>query len=128
MSYKKFPNYVITWTDKYFHQSAFDMPVKFPSKKVINYLARFKKAGKIKLLRGINKYNKDNCAGVYSWTYDKKVALRYAKELEGKVLEKTFLPEQIILDTTILNQQERVSLGYDYSVDDKEVLIINKII
>ncbi len=83
----KIPKYVINWTDKYFHQSAFDIPLKFPNKKVIDFLTKFKKEGKIKLYRGINKYNEENYAAIESWTYDKKVASQYAKEVGGKVIE-----------------------------------------
>ncbi len=120
----KIPKYVINWTDKHFHQSAFDIPLKFPNKKVIDFLAKFKKEEKIKLYRGINKYNEENYTGVESWTYDKKVAFRYAKEVGGKMIEKIFKLENILLDTTLLNKQEKILLGYDYKADDKEVLII----
>ena len=120
----KIPNYVVYWTDKYFHQSAFDVPLRFPSKKVITYLSKFKKEEKIKLLRGVHKYNKDSYTGIHSWTYDIEVASRYANEISGKVIEKLFEPEKILLDTTILNSEEKKFLGYDYKIDDKEVLVI----
>lgn len=35
------PGYVIDWTDKYFHQSAFDVPVNYPTKKVLAFLIHF---------------------------------------------------------------------------------------
>lgn len=120
----KIPKYVINWTDKYFHQSAFDIPLKFPNKKVIDFLAKFKRKKKTKLYRGINKYNEENYTGAESWTYDKKIAFRYAKEIGGKMIEKIFKLENILLDTTLPNKQEKILLGYDYKVDDKEVLIM----
>ena len=73
------PNYVTDWTDKYFHQSAFDLPLNYPNKKVLNFLVRTKKPYKARLYRGINGYNKDN-RGVTSWTYDRQIAERYAKD------------------------------------------------
>lgn len=119
----KIPKFVINWTDKFFHQSAFDIPLKFPNKKVIDFLATFKKEEKVKLYRGIHKYNEENYTGVESWTYDEKIAARYAKEIGGRVVKKIFNPKNILLDTTLLNEQEKVVLGYDYKIDDKEVLI-----
>lgn len=121
------PSYVIDWTDKYFHQSAFDIPGKYPNKKVINFLSQFKKNNQLKLYRGINKFNKENEA-IVSWTYDKKIAENYIKEDGGVIVEKEFLPNRILLDTTILNSRQKRILGYDYKIDDKEVLVINKII
>ena len=119
------PSYVSGWTDKYFHQSAYDAPLKSPTKKVINFFAKFKKEEKIKLYRGIHRYNKENYTGVESWTYDKKIAVRYASdEVGGKVTEKIFDSKNILLDTTLLDKQEKVLLGYDYKIDDREVLVI----
>jgi len=120
----RIPNYVVDWTDKYFHHSAFDVPVKYPSKKVVGFLAQFKKSQKAKLYRGINYYNGDN-RGITSWTYDLEVAKRYAKELKGKVFSKEFLATQVLLDTTLLSYDQKKQLGYDYKIDDKEVLILN---
>jgi len=120
----KISNCVINWTDKYFHQSAFDTPLKFPNKKVIDFLAKFKKTTELKLYRGVNKYNAENYTGIESWTHYKKVASRYAKEIGGKIIKKVFKQENILLDTTLLNQQEKISLGYDHKTDDKEVLVI----
>ena len=37
------PGYVAKWTDEYFHKSAFDIPIKYPDKKVIDFLSKFKK-------------------------------------------------------------------------------------
>lgn len=117
------PGYVSEWTDKYFHQSVFDVPVKYPSKKVIGFLAQFKKPQKVKLCRGINCYNRDN-QQITSWTYNLEIAKRYAKELNGKILSKEFLLAQILLDTTLLNHEQKRQIGYDWKVDDKEVLIL----
>jgi site-specific DNA-methyltransferase (adenine-specific) len=118
------PGYVSEWTDKFFHQSAFDMPIGYPSEKVVNFLKRFKKPDKVKLYRGINHFNKNN-KQVTSWTYDVRVAKRYAEEAEGKIFENEFSQDQILLDTTILTSEQKRLLGYDYKIDDKEVLIIN---
>ncbi len=120
----KIPVYVTNWTDKYFHQSVFDIPLDFPGKRVVGFLANFKKKSKIKLYRGVNKYNKGDFTGVKSWTYEKKAASRYAKEVGGKIVYKTFNAKNILLDTTLLSGSEKVLLGYDYKIDDKEVLII----
>ncbi|MEK7607510.1 MAG: hypothetical protein AAB484_01100 [Patescibacteria group bacterium] len=120
---KPIPSYVAGWTDKYFHQSAFDVPIEFPSKRVTNFLTKFKKEINIKIYRGINEYNKQNYTGVESWTYNKKVASRYAREIGGKVREKIFRPHNILLDTTLLNKEEKIFMGYDYRIDDREVLI-----
>ena len=119
------PAYVSDWTDKYFHQSAFDQPLEYPSKKVLDFLAQFKKLQKMKLYRGINRYNKDN-QKITSWTYDLEIAKRYAKELNGEVFSKEFLPTKILLDTTLLNSEQKRQLGYDYKIDDKEVLILEQ--
>lgn len=119
------PGYVSTWTDKYFHQSAFDMPVEYPSKKVINFLTRFKKPDKVKLYRGLNHYNQDN-KQITSWTYDMRVAERYASETKGKISENEFSQDRILLDTTILTNEQKRLLGYDYKIDDKEVLILEQ--
>lgn len=121
----KIPKYVIDWTDNYFHQSAFAIPLKFPTKKIISFLTYFKTEEKIKLFRGINKFNQENFTGVKSWTYSKKVAKRYAKEQGGKIIEKIFNSKNILLDTTLLSDNEKKLLGYDYKIDEKEVLIIN---
>lgn len=118
-----FPSYVIDWTDRYFHQSAFDIPINYPNKKVLKFLSSFKKPDKAWLLRGINRYNKEN-SEITSWTYNRKVAERYAKEVEGEVVEKEFLSGEILLDTTLLTKMERQQFGYDYRIDDKEVLIL----
>ena len=120
----KIPAYVSEWTDKYFHQSAFNIPLGFPNKKIITFLSRFKRNQKIKLFRGINKFNKDT-SSIISWTYDEKIAANYIKERE-KIIEKIFDPDQILLDTTVLSDEQKKLLGYDYKIDDEEVLIINK--
>ena len=120
----KIPRYVADWTYKYFHQSAFDVPLNFPNKRVVNFLTQFRKNGKIKLYRGENKYNKENYTGIKSWTYNRKIAARYADEIGGKIISKMLDAKKILLDTTLLNEQERFLLGYDYKVNDEEVLII----
>lgn len=118
----KISNDVIDWTDKYFHQSAFDKPLSYPSKKTQGLLSKFRPTRPVNLFRGINGYNKDN-QGITSWSYDKKVAERYAKEIEGQVIQQKFHPSQILLDTTHLTKEEKSLFGYDYEIDDKEVLI-----
>ncbi|MCX6796225.1 MAG: hypothetical protein NTW06_01880 [Candidatus Falkowbacteria bacterium] len=122
----KIPSDVSGWTDKYFHQSVFDTPLKYPEVKIINFLCKFKKDKKIKLYRGMNKYNRSNYTGVESWTYDKRIAFRYIKELSGKIVEKSFSSGKVLLDTTLLNKEVKELLGYDYKIDDKEVLILSK--
>lgn len=117
------PNYVTDWTDKYFHQSAFDMPLNYPNKKVLNFLVRIKKPDKVKLYRGVNIYNKDN-KEITSWTYDRQVAERYAKEIGGEIIAVEFPSSKVLLDTTVLTKNEKQRLGYDYKIDDKEVLIL----
>jgi len=117
------PNYIIDWTDKYFHHSYFDKPINYPSKKVINFFKKFYIPSKIILYRGKNKYNKQNNQ-ITSWTYDKKVASRYIKKLGGKIIKAEFTSEKILLDTTFLTKKEKIQLGYDYKIDDKEVLIL----
>lgn len=119
----KIPAYVSGWTDKYFHQSAFDEPWNFPSQKVIKFLSKFKRNKKVKLFRGINKFNKD-CLEISSWTYDREIAKKYIQE-GGKIIEYEFSSEKILLDTTLLNREQKMLLGYDYGVDDKEVLILS---
>lgn len=118
------PSYVAEWTDEYFHKSAFDAPINFPDKKVIDFLSQFKKNNRLKLYRGINKFNKVNDA-IASWTYDKKIAESYVKD-GGKIVEKEFTSENILLDTTALNTKQKKLLGYDYNIDDKEVLVFSK--
>lgn len=120
----KIPAYVSKWTDKYFHQSAFDVPEFFPNKKVIAFLSQFKRKERIKLFRGINKYNKDT-SYIVSWTYDKKIAANYIED-GGKIIEKYFYSDEILLDSTVLDIEQKRLLGYDYKVDDREVLILNK--
>ncbi len=120
-SKKEIPAFVSSWTDGYFHKSAFDAPNKYPNKKVINFLSQFKKKERIKLYRGINKYNGENEL-ITSWTYDKRIAESYIKD-GGRVMEKDFSPEDVLFDTTILNSEQKKLLGYDYKVDDREVLI-----
>lgn len=83
------PGYVSSWTDKYFHQSVFAPLVGFPSKRVINFLARFKKTSEIELYRGIDSYNKDSDQ-ITSRTYDVGVARRYAGEKGGEIIHKNF--------------------------------------
>ena len=61
---------------------------------------------------------------ISSWTYNKEVAKNYAGE-EGIVVRQNFKPENIILDTTTLNCTQKKMLGYDYKVDDKEVIIFH---
>ncbi len=117
------PAYVSEWADKFFHQSAYDKPVSFPNKNIISFLSRFRKNTPVKLYRGINKYNTENNL-ITSWTYDLKVAERYAKEIGGKIIEMEFPSSKILLDTTLLTKMERQQLGYDYKIDDKEVLIL----
>src|SRR3989344_3536272 len=112
------PNYVREWTDKYFHQSAFDVPIKYPSKKLIDFLTQFKKPQRVVLYRGINRYNKDN-REITGWTYDPEVAKRYTEESEGRVFSKEFSPTKVLLDTTVLNAEQKIQLGYDYEIDDK---------
>ncbi|KKT40940.1 MAG: hypothetical protein UW30_C0015G0011 [Candidatus Giovannonibacteria bacterium GW2011_GWA2_44_13b] len=118
------PKYVINWTDKYFHQSAFDAPVNNPSKNIIEILSRFNKPNIAKLYRGVNEYNK-NDKRVVSWTYDRRVAKRYINKMSDKIIEAEFPASKILLDTTFLTRTEKRQLGYDYKVDDKEVLILN---
>lgn len=117
-------NYVIDWTDKYFHQSAYNKPINFPNKNIIGSLSRFRKTTPIQLYRGINKYNVENNL-ITSWTYEKDVATRYIKN-GGKLVKSIFNPQSILLDTTTLNTAQKRQLGYDYKIDDKEVLILNK--
>jgi len=121
------PSYVSGWTDKYFHQSAFDIQLKSPNKNIVNFLSKFRPKNTITLYRGIHSFNDKNYTGVESWTYDKKIAERYAKsEKSGKIKEKRFFPSGILLDTTLLSDIEKKYLGYDYEIDDKEVLILKK--
>lgn len=120
----KIPAYVSGWTDKYFHQSAFDVPWNFPNQKVIKFLSKFKKDKKIKLFRGINKFNEDSLE-ISSWTYDREIAKNYIQE-GGKIIKHEFGSEKILLDTTLLDREQKMLLGYDYGVDDKEVLVLNK--
>lgn len=117
------PGYVSQWTDKYFHQSASNVPVNYPSEQIINFFAKFRKLQKIKLYRGINHFNKDNHE-ITSWTYDSEIAKKYVKEPNGEIFSKEFLPDQVLLDTTLLDSEQKKQLGYDYKVDDKEVLIL----
>ncbi len=119
------PSYVIDWTDKYFHQSAFDAPIGYPNKRIVKYFASAKadRIGTVKLYRGVNTYNKNN-RGITSWTYDRKVAERYAKEMGDEVIETEFPFTKVLLDTTLLTKAEKQRIGYDYRVDDKEVLIL----
>lgn len=119
---KTIPTYVIDWTDRYFHQSAFDVPLSYPSKKTRVFLSKFRPTKPITLFRGINRYNKDN-RGITSWSYSKRVAERYAKEIEGYVIQQKIHPNQILLDTANLTKEEKYLLGYDYKIDDNEVLI-----
>lgn len=118
----KIPAHVSSWTDKYFHQSAYDIPWKFPDERIRNFVSRFKPKKPIKLYRGINKYNKKT-KHIVSWTYKKEMAANYIEE-GGKIIERIFHPEEILLDTTVLTKMQKVLLGYDYEVDDEEVLII----
>lgn len=121
---KFIPNYIIDWTDKYFHQSAFSVPLNYPSKRVVKFFTAYsKRTSKTKLYRGIHQYNKNN-KGVTSWTYDCKIAERYAKEIGGKVIEKEIQPHKILLDTTRLTKAEKEQFGYDYKTNDKEVLVL----
>ena len=122
---RSIPNYVATWTDKYFHQSAFDIPVNYPNKKVLKFFVSFNKPDKVRLFRVINKFNKDN-EEITSWTYSRQVAERYAQEVEGEVIEMEFDCSKVLLDTTMLTKTEKQQLGYDYKIDDKEVLILKK--
>lgn len=122
----KIPAYVASWTDKYFHYSFYGDFLKFPSDKLIKFLSKYKKNENIVLYRGINKYNKDNLNGIESWTYNKKIANEYIKETNGKIKKKEFTPSQILLDTTLLNSEEKFLLGYDYKVDNNEVLVLVK--
>lgn len=122
----KIPAYISSWTDKYFHYSFYGGFLKLPSEKLIKFLSKYKKNEDVILYRGINKYNKENFCGVESWTYNKEVANEYIKETGGKIEKKKFIPGQILLDTTLLNSEEKILLGYDYKVDNKEVLILVK--
>ena len=79
------PAYVSSWTDEFFHKSAFEPPIKYPKKKVLDFLSQFKKNERIKLYRGINKYNERNKL-IVSWTYDKKTAESYISD-GGKIIE-----------------------------------------
>ncbi len=119
------PKYVIDWTDKYFHQSSFDIPLSYPNEKVLKFLGHFEKFDKVRLYRGINRYNKDN-KGITSWTYDQRVAKRYAKAVDGEIIEAEFASNKVLLDTTLLTKIEKEQLGYDYRIDDKEVLILEQ--
>lgn len=116
------PNYVSSWTDKYFHQSTFEPPIAYPSQRVIDFLIQFKRLNKVKLYRGINSCNRIDDQ-ITSWTYDIDIARRYAKEKSGKIICSQFSPEQILLDTTVLSCNERKLLGYDYEIDDREVIV-----
>jgi|GEM_PF-1730260 len=119
------PDYVANWTDKYFHQSAFDVPFRYPNEKVINFLMQFRKKETVTLYRGINYYNETNNL-VTSWTYDLNVAKSYANEIRGRIVDREFVPDNILLDTTILTPEQKKILGYDYEIDDKEVLILER--
>ena len=118
------PSHVSAWLDEYFHKSAYDVPIKPPTARIIKFLSQFKKNHVIKLYRGINKYNTEDDS-ITSWTYNKKVAERYVGDAGGgRVAEKEFAPECVMLDTTLLSEQQRKLMGYDYQEDDREVLII----
>jgi len=120
----KIPAYVSSWTDKYFHYSFYGNFLKSPSEKLINFLSKYRKTEDVVLYRGINKYNQENFNGVESWTYDKEIAEQYIKETSGKIEKKKFKPNQVLLDTTLLNTEEKILLGYDYKIDNKEVLVL----
>ncbi|MEA3450153.1 MAG: hypothetical protein U9Q85_04255 [Patescibacteria group bacterium] len=120
----KIPAYVSSWTDKYFHYSFYGDFLKFPSKKLIKFLSKYRKTEDVVLYRGINKYNQKNFNVVESWTYDKKIAEQYIKEISGKIEKKKFKVNQILLNTTLLNSEEKILLGYDYKIDNKEILVL----
>ncbi|MDD4901382.1 MAG: hypothetical protein PHS62_04785 [Patescibacteria group bacterium] len=120
----KIPAYISSWTDKYFHQSAYDIPLKFPSERIIKFFSIFKPNNPVKLYRGINQYNKKT-KHIVSWTYKREIASNYIEE-GGDVVERIFHPKEILLDTTILTRMQKILLGYDYKVDDREVLVITK--
>ena len=115
------PAHVAEWTDKFFHQSAYDKPISFPNENIIRFLTRFRKTIPVQLYRGMNKYNIENNL-ITSWTYERDIASRYIKN-GGELVKKTFNPQSVLLDTTILNVDQKRQLGYDYKIDDKEVLI-----
>ena len=75
----KIPSFISSWADEYFHKSAFDTPIKYPNKRIIDFLSQFKKKERIKLYRGINEYNKENRL-ITSWTHSKKIAEGYTKD------------------------------------------------
>lgn len=127
ISKKVIPSSVSTWTDKYFHNWAFDELVLNPSKNVEKFLNNFRPAEPVTLYRWINKYNEDTSYKDFtSWTYDKEIAKWYAWE-DWKVEEKIFYPKDIMFDTTKLSDEQKRLVWYDYEIDDKEVLIkINK--
>ncbi len=118
----KIPAYVSSWTDEFFHKTAFESPIEYPKRKVIDFLSRFKRNERVRLYRGINKYNERNKL-IVSWTYDKKTAESYIDD-GGKIIEQEFAPADILFDTTILSEKQKRLLGYDYKIDDKEVLVI----
>ena len=77
------------------------------------------------LYRGINSDNEGN-TGITSWSYDKEIAKGYAGK-NGKVISKEVNPDEILIDTTKVPEEMRKSIGYDWKVDDKEVLLLRTI-
>lgn len=120
----KIPAYVSLWTDKYFHQSVYDAPWKLPGERIKSFVSHFKPNKPVKLYRGVNEHNKET-KHIVSWTYKKEIAKNYIEE-DGKIIERIFCPEEIFLDTTVLTKMQKILLGYDYKIDDKEVLILTK--
>lgn len=119
------PEYVSEWTYNYFHHSTFDLPWKFPTKKILSSLSQFKKSELVILYRGVDRFNKNNpeMNNIFSWTYDIEVAKRWAEGLDGEVFVEEFKPDQIVLDTTLLNREQKIYMGYNYQIDNMEVLV-----
>ena len=91
-------SWVEEWVNRYDKTKALDVP-----KTVQNQLSKYKPTQSVTLYRGGAKG--ENVGQFSSWTYDKKVAQRFANRVKGgggEVVEKVIEPNQIVVDFTKL--------------------------
>jgi len=113
--------WVEDWVNRYENKKIYNVDVPESIQKTIG---KYKSNEPITLYRGLDPSKED---GVFtSWTYDKKVADRFANRIDGgkgTVITKTFTPDEVIVDFTKVPDN---LLAKATKLHEQEVIVRNK--
>lgn len=85
-------------------------------------MAKYKPKEKMTLYRGVPEGVEGTSDNLTSWTTDRDVAEMFAEEVNGRVIKKTFNPDEILVDTSEL--PSNLTEKYNLIPDEMEVIVL----